>query len=259
MQAELVRYEEKERVAYLTLNRPEKRNAFSPELVTTLTELLTRARDTESVRAVVLRAEGKAFCAGADLAYLQSLQENSFEENVADSQHLRRMFELLYTFPKLTIAQVQGHAIAGGCGLASACDFIFSVPDAKFGYTEVRIGFVPAIVMKLLQEKVGGAQAKRLLLTGELFPASALVGMGLVTETVAPEGLAAHVESFVQQTIKSTAPDSIQLTKEMFRRTPYLSLPEALDYAAEVNARSRSTESCKRGIAAFLNKEKIEW
>jgi len=259
MQAELVRYEEKERVAYLTLNRPEKRNAFSPELVTTLTALLTRARDTKNVRAVVLRAEGKAFCAGADLAYLQSLQENSFEENVADSQHLRRMFELLYTFPKLTIAQVQGHAIAGGCGLASACDFIFSVPDAKFGYTEVRIGFVPAIVMKLLQEKVGGAQAKRLLLTGELFPASALVGTGLVTETVAPEALAAHVEGFVQQTIKSTAPDSIQLTKEMFRRTPYLSLPEALDYAAEVNARSRSTESCKRGIAAFLNKEKIEW
>ena len=139
----------KDRIGHITLNRPEKRNALSPELVEELKQSFTSYSSNDQVKVVVLQANGKAFCAGADLAYLQKLQSFTEEENVADSQSLAELFEKIYTFPKPVIAKVQGHAIAGGCGLASVCDYIISAPEVKYGYTEVRIGFVPAIVSYL--------------------------------------------------------------------------------------------------------------
>ncbi len=144
---DIVLYEVKERIGYLTLNRPEKRNALNFELVAALKEAFTRAENDPGVKVVVLRANGEAFCAGADLAYLQQLQQFSFEENLADSNHLKDLFLMIYQLKKVVIAQVQGHALAGGCGLATVCDFVFAVPEAKFGYTEVKIGFIPALVL----------------------------------------------------------------------------------------------------------------
>src|SRR5262249_42264171 len=144
---DLVLYEVNDRIGFITLNRPEKRNALSFELVSALKEVFSKAEEDPAVKVVVLRANGEAFCAGGDLAYLQQLQKFSFEENLADSNHLKTLFLKIYQLKKIVIAQVQGHALAGGCGLATVCDFVIAVPEARFGYTEVKIGFVPALVL----------------------------------------------------------------------------------------------------------------
>ena len=139
----LVIFTVKDRVGYITLNRPDKRNALSHELVIELIDAFDKAEQDSSVKVVVLKAAGEAFCAGADLAYLQQLQNFSFEQNLEDSRQLKNLFLKIYQLKKVVIAQVQGHALAGGCGLATVCDFTFAVPEAKFGYTEVKIGFSP--------------------------------------------------------------------------------------------------------------------
>src|SRR4051812_14010764 len=142
----VVEYNVAGRIAYITLNRPEKRNALKPELVSLLTKAVREAELDPAVKIVVLNANGESFCAGADLAYLRQLQKFSPEENLADSENLKELFLTIYTLKKVVIAQVQGPAVAGGCGLATVCDFVFAAADAKFGYTEVKIGFIPAIV-----------------------------------------------------------------------------------------------------------------
>ena len=171
MNENLVLYHVKDRVATITLNRPEKRNALNPILVDSLITAFNKAATDKSVKVVILKANGDVFSAGADLAYLQQLQINSFEENLADSNHLKNLFTTIYRLPKIVIAQVEGHAIAGGCGLATVCDIIFAVPEANFGYTEVKLGFVPAIVACFLIRKTNETLAKRILFTGELFTA----------------------------------------------------------------------------------------
>ncbi|RZJ90084.1 MAG: enoyl-CoA hydratase/isomerase family protein, partial [Hymenobacter sp.] len=168
----LVLYTVEERIATITINRPEKRNALNPKLISELTEAFILASEDDDVKVVVLNANGGTFSAGADLEYLQQLQNNSFEENVADSNNLKKLFRTVYYLPKVVIAQVEGHAIAGGCGLATICDIIFATPESSFGYTEVKIGFVPAIVSCFLKQKVNETIAKEILLTGKIFPAA---------------------------------------------------------------------------------------
>jgi len=177
-----IRYEVNNRIGYITLNRPEKRNALNEEMVMHLQEAFTKAENDASVKIIVLRANGDAFCAGADLAYLQQLQKNSFEENLADSRNLMQLFKQIYSLKKVVIAQVEGHAIAGGGGLAAVCDFVFAVPEAKFGFTEVKIGFIPAIISVFILRKLGEAIAKKLLLTGSLFDAETMKNYFLVND-----------------------------------------------------------------------------
>ncbi|MBX2898169.1 MAG: enoyl-CoA hydratase/isomerase family protein [Cyclobacteriaceae bacterium] len=255
----LVQYSVAQQTAFLTLNRPEKRNALSPELVAELKEALHKAEQDATVKVVVLKASGEAFCAGADLGYLQQLQKFSFEENLADSQNLKELFLKIYTLKKVVIAQVQGHALAGGCGLATVCDFTFSVPEAKFGYTEVRIGFIPALVAVFLIRKIGEQNARQLLLTGELIKAETAHALGLITKVVPPEDLEACVNQFAQNLIKQNSAQSMQLTKRLINDVQNLTLEEALNHAAHQNAKARATEDCKKGIAAFLNKQEIKW
>ena len=253
-----IQYESKERIGYITLNRPEKRNALSYEVVSVLKQAFTQADQDEGAKVIVLRANGKAFCAGADLAYIQQLQNNTYEENVEDSNHLKELFEQIYTMQKVVIAQIQGHAIAGGCGLATVCDFGFTVPEAKFGYTEVRIGFVPAIVKVFLLRKIGEMKAKELLLTGELIDAEEAKKFQLVNQVV--EGnLESKVEDFAQMLITKNSGQSMGLTKQMIAHVQNLDLNEGLNYAAEMNARARAKEDCKKGIASFLDKKPISW
>ncbi|MFN3315295.1 MAG: enoyl-CoA hydratase/isomerase family protein, partial [Raineya sp.] len=184
---EFVSYHCHKRIAYITLNRPDKRNALNFQVVEQLKQAFWKAKEDETAKVVVLRAEGKVFCAGADLEYLQTLQKNTFEENLADSSHLKELFELIYTHPKIVIAQIHGHAIAGGAGLATVCDFSYSVPDAQFGYTEVKIGFIPAIVMVFLLRKIGEGRAKELLLSGDLISAQKAQEFGLINYIVDAE------------------------------------------------------------------------
>ncbi len=255
----MIDYQVQERIAYITLNRPEKRNALSFELISELKLAFNKAAKDDGVKVVVLKANGEAFCAGADLAYLQQLQQFSYEENLSDSMYLRDLFYRVYTHPKVVIAQVQGHALAGGCGLATVCDFVFAVPQAKFGYTEVKIGFVPALVAVFLVRKIGEGAARNLLISGEAISAEHAMQMGLVHEVVDANRLEHVVNAFAQRLITANASESMRLTKKLIADVQDMPLEQALDLAAQVNAQARGTEECKRGMAAFLNKEKIIW
>lgn len=247
------------RIGYITLNRAEKRNALNAGMVLAMKTALTQLADDPSVKVVVIKAEGSAFCAGADLGYLQQLQSNTFEENLEDSRSLKDLFYQIYTYPKVVIAQIQGHALAGGCGLATVCDFSFAVDHAKFGYTEVKIGFIPAIVKVFLLRKIGEGKAKQLLLDGDLINAQEAKEMGLINWVVDAASLEEKVYVYAQKLIQQNSAQSMQLTKEMIAFVQEKSLEEGLDYAAHMNAKARATADCQQGISSFLNKEKLTW
>ncbi len=255
---EFVSYKTENRIGHITLNRPDKRNALNHQVVAELKEAFTLATEDASAKVIILKAEGDAFCAGADLAYLEQLQQNTFTENLQDSNNLKELFLQIYTMPKVVIASVQGHAIAGGSGLASVCDYAFAVPAAKFGYTEVRIGFIPAIVMVFLLRKIGEQKAKDLLLSGRLITAEEAVNYGLINSVVQAD-LEKVVETFSQELISKNSAQSMAATKQMIANVQHLSLEEGLNLAAQQNAKARATNDCKKGITAFLNKETIKW
>ncbi|MHA7130978.1 enoyl-CoA hydratase/isomerase family protein [Algoriphagus namhaensis] len=255
----MIRTEIENRIGFITLNRPEKRNAFAPQLVEELRGAFTEFETRDEVKVIVLRAEGKAFCAGADLAYLQKLQGFTYEENLDDSRNLMSLFDQIYNFPKVVIAQVQGHALAGGCGLMTVCDFAFAVPDALFGYTEVKIGFIPALVSVYLHELLGGAKTQRLLLSGDLILAPLAKELGLIHQVVEPELLSKTVEDFAQQLIHNNSTHSMAETKKLLRQLHADSRGKNLQLAAEMNARGRSHPDCVHGIESFLSKSKPNW
>lgn len=254
-----INYTVSERVAYITLNRPDKRNALNFDVVSELKDAFLDAEQDPNVKVVVLRANGKVFCAGADLEYLQQLQKNSYADNLADSSHLKDLFHQIYTHKKVVIAQIHGHAIAGGCGLATVCDISFSAPEAQFGYTEVRIGFVPAIVTIFLLRKIGETRAKEMLLSGELISAKKAEEYGLINFIVPADEIEKRVFDYAQMVCKQNSMQSLQLTKKMIAEVQEKDLTEALTYAAQMNAHARETTDCKRGIGAFVNKETLEW
>jgi len=256
---EYIELDIKDRIGTVTLNRPDKRNALNFEFVAELKEAFTLMEDNNDVKLIVLNARGPAFCAGADLAYLQKLQGFSYEENLKDSAHLKELFLKIYTLKKIVVAQVHGNAIAGGCGLVSVCDFVFTVPEAMFGYTEVKIGFIPAIVMIFLLRKIGEGNAKELLLSGELIPATEAHRIGMVNRVVAHERLEETVKDFAKKILVENSSQAMATTKQMIAKSQSMPLDDALNFAAELNARARSSEDCKKGIQAFLNKQKIAW
>jgi len=255
----LVLYDVSQRIATLSINRPEKRNALNPELVAQLTAAFKRAADDTEVKVIILRANGNTFSAGADLAYLQQLQQNSYEENLADSENLKNLFTTIYYLPKVVIAQVEGHAIAGGCGLATVCDIIFSVPEANFGYTEVKLGFVPAIVSCFLLRKTSETIAKKILFTGALFTAQEALDYGLITFVTNRENIGLNVNNFALSLCNETSGNSLMVTKQLIGRTTNPDLDSSLSEAVRINARVRETEDFKKGVAAFISKEKINW
>lgn len=253
-----ITYQVSDRIAHITLNRPEKRNALNAGLVTELTSAFEEAKKDDQVKVIILAATGEAFCAGADLSYLQHLQRFTYAENLEDSTRLKNLFFNMYTLPKVIIAQVQGPALAGGCGLVTVCDFAVSASTAKYGYTEVRIGFVPAIVMPFLLKKTGEGVARQLLLSGNILSAQEAMRIGLISHVVEPEKLEEETSKLASHMVSNNSAESIALTKTLFHQLSS-ELSGALQLAAETNARARSTADCQRGIAAFLNKEKIMW
>ena len=256
---EPIEYHTDDRIAYLTLNRPGKRNALNNPMVGGLQAAFERAAVDAQVKVIVLKANGAVFCAGADLEYLQQLQNNSYEENLTDSRQLATLFETIHTLPKVVIAQVQGHALAGGCGLATVCDFSFAVPEARFGYTEVKIGFVPAIVSYFLCRKIGEGRARELLLTGNQFMAAQAQQYGLVNFIAAADGIERQVQDFAQMLCRQNSAQAMAQTKKIVSGITSKPLAEAMDYAAECNAQARATADCKQGIAAFLDKKELNW
>ncbi|MES2629137.1 MAG: enoyl-CoA hydratase-related protein [Bacteroidota bacterium] len=259
MEQDLILTSVENRIASVYLNRPEKRNALSFELVGELKSVLRKLESDPEVKVILLKARGDAFCAGADLAFLKSLQTNTYEENLADSSHLKELFESIYTLKKVVIAQVEGPAIAGGCGLATICDVVFSVPEAKFGYTEVNIGFIPAIVSIFLIRKIGESKARELLLSGRIITAGEALANGMVNYVCEAGEIEAKVLEYATNLVKRTSASSLSLTKELIHTVQDLPLTDALSRAAEMNAGARATEDCQKGIAAFLSKEKLVW
>ena len=256
---QFVEIEIADRIGILYLNRPKKRNALNDQFVNELKQVLHEMEQNEKVKVVIIKAKGEAFCAGADLAYLQKLQNYSYEENLQDSLSLKELFELIYKYEKIIIAQVEGHALAGGAGIATVCDFIFSVPEAKFGFTEVKIGFVPALVSFFLIRKIGEARSRELLLTGSLISADKAKETGLINEVITSSEIGAFVSKFARKLVEETSGESIKTTRQIISEVQHLSQEEALNKLAEINAKARESKDCILGIDSFLNKRKIEW
>jgi methylglutaconyl-CoA hydratase len=244
-------------VAALTLNRPEKRNAISFDLIDDLLRALEEVSKSDAI-VLILTGAGKAFCSGLDLDNLKALLGRTPEQNLQDSRTMVQLFRSLYEFPKVTIAAVNGTAIAGGTGLALLCDFTLAVPEAKFGYTEVRIGFVPAIVSTFLLRQVGEKQARDLLLTGRLFDAAEAVRLGLVNEIVPRENLMPRARALAAALMENS-PASLRATKQLLTDHARPELDAPIESAVRENAAIRTTADFREGISSFLEKRKPVW
>jgi methylglutaconyl-CoA hydratase len=244
-------------IATITLNRPDKRNAISYELIQDLLAALAEVAKSSAL-VLILTGAGKAFCSGMDLDNLKALIGRTPEQNVEDSQIMAHLFRTLYDFPKPTIAAVNGAAVAGGTGLATLCDFTLAVPEAKFGYTEVRIGFVPAIVSTFLLRQVGEKIARDLLLTGKLFDAAEALRIGLITEIVPAETLLKRAGELAGQLMENS-PASLGYTKRLLSEAARAELDAQIEAAVRENAAIRATAEFREGISSFLEKRKPKW
>lgn len=244
-------------VATVTLNRPDKRNAISYELIDELLRALDDVADSDA-RVLILTGAGKAFCSGMDLDNLKALTKNSEADNLRDSETMARLFRGLYEFSRPTIAAVNGAAVAGGCGLATLCDFTIASTEAKFGYTEVRIGFLPAIVSTFLIRQVGEKRARDLLLTGRIINAQEALEHGLATEVVTPERLMSRVEE-IAASLAENSPASLRATKRLLNAFAQSELDEQIQLAVKENANIRATADFREGVSSFLEKRKPQW
>jgi methylglutaconyl-CoA hydratase len=248
------------RKAIITLKRPEKRNAMDDVMVSELTRAFAAASRDSEVKGVLLQATGPAFCAGADLDYLSRMAKFDLEENRMDSFRLANLFRTIHEIRKPVVALVNGPALAGGCGLASVCDFIIASRErAQFGYTEVHIGFVPAIVMLFLVKRIGEGRARELVLRGNLLTADQAKEIGLISLVVPEEDLPQAGMELLEELLTQNSLTSMGLCKELLSKLHGMNLADGLDFAANMNAAARMTPECKQGIAAFLNKQPLKW
>jgi methylglutaconyl-CoA hydratase len=251
-------------VRRITLNRPDHRNALTPEMQHELIDALDDTARSRALRVLVITGAGQAFCAGLDLASLRNVAEipdtaSPTRMQLADNSHrIARILRTLYELPLPTIAAVNGHAIAGGAGIASVCDFTLAVPEAKFGYSEVKIGFVPAVVSAFLALQVGEKRCRDLLLTGRVCSAEEGLQMGVVTEMVAAEALEARTQALAE-TLIANSPTSLCITKALLADQNRAWLDRAINLALEASTQSRRSKDFHEGIAAFLEKRKPVW
>lgn len=241
-------------VRYLTLNRPEKRNALNDEIVDSLQNALKSVGSDESIRAIVIRGAGNDFCSGADLASIKRLANASYEENLSDARRLMELFIALREVPVPVIAAVRGRALAGGAGLSTACDIVLASRSARFGYPEVKLGFVPAMVMAILRRNIAEKHAFELSTMGFEFTAERAFALGLVNHVLDDSAFDSEVTAFVE-TYASVSRSAVAMTKRLLYRMDNLGFDEALLAGAEVNAEARMTEDCRAGIARFLKKD----
>ena len=245
-------------VLTLTMNRPEKRNALNPAMMDELTHALEAAGSNASCEVILLTGAGDAFCAGLDLEHLETLSAKTPEQHRADSERIARLLRTLYDTSKPTIAAVNGAAIAGGMGLATICDFTLASPEAKFGYTEVKIGFVPAIVSAFLRGQIGEKHARDLLLTGRLIKAQEAFELGLVTQVIAEQDLMREARNLAKRLL-CNSPAAMQATKRLLSQHAHHHLDAEIEAAIEANVQARTTEDFKEGIRSFLEKRRPDW
>jgi methylglutaconyl-CoA hydratase len=239
----------------ISLNRPEKRNALNDALIEALKNALREADKTDELRAVVIKGAGKDFCSGADLSALQKISESNVLENWDDAHNLMELFTLIRRVKIPVVAAVHGRALAGGCGLATACDLVLASASARFGYPEVKIGFVPAMVMAILRRNVSEKRAFELATQGFEFDAATAREYGLVNQVFEPETFAEDVKNYVS-VYEKVSRSAVVLSKRLLYQMDNLTFESALESGVDVNTIARLTDECQNGIAGFLNKEK---
>jgi methylglutaconyl-CoA hydratase len=255
---ETIRVEDDGSVRTITLHRPERRNALTQEMIRELTKVLVQTAESHVLRVLILTGAGDGFCSGLDLSELQKIASQSEDEQRSDSWFLANLFRLIYDCPKPTIAAVQGAAVAGGMGLATVCDFTLASADARFGYPEVKIGFIPAIVSAFLKRQIGDKQLRDLLLTGRLLDAKEAHHLGLVTRVVEDQPVL-EAAATLAATLLKNSPASLAATKRLLHAQYQAELDRDLELAAEANAVIRKTPDFAEGLAAFLEKRKPVW
>ncbi len=244
-------------VATIALTVPEKRNAISAQMVVDLIAALAHAEENRA-RVMILTGSGKAFCAGMDLGELQALAKFPLEKNIEDARRVAKLFHRIYTFPKPVIAAVNGAAIAGGCGLATLADFTLAVPEAKFGYPEVKLGFMPALVTVFLRRQIGEKHARDLLLTGRIIDAPEAYRIGLITEIVPAERLMERARELAAA-LAAASPAAVTRTKKFLLGFDDAAIRSELEAAIDANAAIRTTPDFREGIASFLEKRAPKW
>jgi len=240
-------------IARITLNRPDKRNALNDELIAGLKDALRRANSDSQVRVVILSGSGSDFCSGADLAALQKISSSTVAENLKDAQSLMELFLLIRIISVPVVAGVRGRALAGGCGLATACDMVLAAQSSRFGYPEVRIGFVPAMVMAILRRNVSEKIAFELMTTAREISAEEAARFGLINRVVEDDTFESDVTVFAQTFLKTSA-SAVALTKQLLYRTEAMSFEDALHFGVDANVIARMSEDCRKGIEHFLRK-----
>jgi methylglutaconyl-CoA hydratase len=244
-------------VQTLIMNRPDKRNALCPLLIEELTQALNEAAK-DDCGVVILTGAGPAFCSGLDMEHLETMNASTPDEHRHDSENLARVLRTLYDFPKPIIAAVNGPAIAGGMALATIPDFTLAAPEAKFGYTEVRVGFVPAIVASFLIRQVGERRTRELLLSGRILKAHEAMQLGLITQIVEANDLLASARALAQ-TLLLNSPQAMGAIKCLLSKHAKRRLDEEIEDAIKVNASQRSAEDFKEGVTAFKHRRRAEW
>ena len=240
-------------VATLTLNRPEKRNALNDAMIKQLMSSLRKANDDSSIKAIIITGAGNDFCSGADLSALQKISDSSVDENVEDARSLLELFTLIRAVTVPVIAAVRGRALAGGCGLASACDLVLASANARFGYPEVKIGFVPAMVTAILRRNTSEKRAFELLTRGSEIDAQTAQEFGLVNQVFAEEKFAAEVRAYTSK-FEKLSRSAVSLTKMLLYQLDGVAFGDALEVGLDVNVIARMTEDCQKGIQSFLGK-----
>lgn len=257
MAYESIKLEINDAVALLTFDRPEKRNAISHVMITEILQALDEV-EASTARVLILTGAANAFCAGMDLQALKDFRAQSDADVIADARRIATLFRRLYSFPKPTIAAVNGPAIAGGCGLATVCDFTLAVPDAKFGYTEVRVGFIPALVSAYVIRQMGEKRARDLLLTARIFSASEAQALGIVNELLEPERLMPRARELAQSLAEMSSMALVH-TKRLLAKFSEEELDRETELGIEASARVRKTADFQEGLTAFLEKRKSRW
>lgn len=237
----------------VTLNRPEKRNALNDALVNELKNALREADKNDNLRAIIIRGAGKDFCSGADLSALQKISESDVLENWYDAQNLMELFALIRKIKIPVVAAVHGRALAGGCGLATACDLVLASKSARFGYPEVKIGFVPAMVMAILRRNVSEKRAFQLATQGFEFDTETAEKYGLINKIFDDEIFDENVKSYVS-VYEKVSRSAVVLSKKLLYQMDAMTFENALESGVDVNTIARMTEDCQNGIAKFLNK-----
>ncbi len=241
----------------IILNSEKNGNALNQLLIKELTHAFKNLSKNLSCRAIILESKSKIFCAGADLKELKEMQNNNYKKNLQDSKKLMNLFKKILSIDKLVIAKVNGAAIAGGCGLATACDVVFGTENGKFGYTEVNIGFVPALVSTFLSKRVSDFVSKELFLTGKILDSKQAKKIHLIDYYVKAEKLDEKIEKYIQDFLKKSSPESVSETKKMLYK--FSEIEKKMNLACAINAKSRNNKDCLKGISRFLKKERNYW